>query len=58
MSKGKEYGGSQMQGTTKSSARGAPMESKTGNCGKAIGDTGSKNPQGNKKTRCPSDRYK
>jgi hypothetical protein len=47
-----------MGGTKKSSARSAPMESKTGNYGKAIGDKGKKCPNGNKKTRGAADRYK
>ncbi len=46
------------QGTTKSSARNAPMENKTGNVGKAIGDKGRRNPIGNKRTKCDADRYK
>jgi len=60
MPKGQGYShnDSKMYGTTKSSARNAPMDSKTGNYGKAIGDKGVKNPKGNRKTRCAADRYK
>ena len=47
-----------MTGSTKSNARSAPMESKTGNTGKAIGDTGKRCPNGNPKTRGAADRYK
>lgn len=43
-------------GSTKSSAKNAPMDKKTGNCGKAIGDTGKS--CANKKTRQAADRYK
>jgi hypothetical protein len=34
------------------------MDKKTGNYGKAIGDTGQKSRGGNKRTRIPADRYK
>ena len=44
-------------GCTKSSSRKAPMEGKGGNTGKPIGDKGVKSKFGNKKTRCPADRY-
>jgi len=54
---GYSYGNGLMDGTTKSSARQAPMDKKTGNTGKAIGDTGKKNPKGNRMTKCPADRY-
>ena len=54
---GHSYGNSQMQGTTKSSAKKAPMEDQTGNVGKAIGDTGRRNPLGNRATKCDADRY-
>jgi hypothetical protein len=47
-----------MGGSTKSSARSAPGEDKTGNLGKAIGDKGKKCPNGNPKTRGAADRYK
>lgn len=47
-----------MTGSTKSSARNAPMDKQTGNTGKAIGDTGKKCPHGNPKTRGAADRYK
>lgn len=53
MPKGMGYGGSK-----KSSSRSAPMENKTGNYGKAIGDTGRKSSKGNRRTRTPADRYK
>lgn len=56
MPKDKSYG-SQMGGSTKSSARSAPMDKSTGNYGKAIGDTGKKSMRGNPKTKCPADRY-
>ena len=56
MPEGKGYG-SQMGGSTKSSARNAPMDKSTGNYGKAIGDKGRKNSKGNSKTYCPTDRY-
>ena len=48
--------GSKMQGTSKSHSKSAPMENKTGNCGKAIGDRGTKG--ANRKTRQAADRYK
>jgi hypothetical protein len=34
------------------------MDKETGNTGKAIGDTGRKNPKGNRDTKCDADRYK
>lgn len=49
--------GSKMHGSTKSSAKNAPMDKKGGNCGKPIGDTGTKT-AGNRKTRGAADRYK
>ncbi len=60
MPKGQGYshGSSQMSGTTKSSARNAPMDSKGGNYGKPIGDTGAKTRNGNSRTRVAADRYK
>lgn len=50
--------GSKFQGTGKSSSQSAPMEKKTGNLGKPIGDTGKSCPKGNSKTRGAADRYK
>jgi len=50
--------GNKMTGNTKSTARNAPMDKKTGNTGKAIGDKGRRNPAGNKRTKCDGDRYK
>jgi hypothetical protein len=50
--------GSKMGGSTKSTARSAPMENKTGNYGKAIGDTGARSKKGNRRTRQAADRYK
>ncbi len=58
MPKGMGYSGSQMGGSTKSMQKNAPMDKHTGNYGKAIGDTGSKNPQGNRRTKTAADRYK
>lgn len=55
---GYSHGHSKMYGTTKSNARGAPMENKTGNYGKAIGDTGKRSSKGNRRTRVAGDRYK
>ena len=49
---------SKMGGSTKSSARSAPGDSKGGNLGKPIGDTGKKCPKGNARTRGAADRYK
>lgn len=49
--------GSKMYGTTKSSAKNAPMDKQTGNTGKAIGDSG-KPCKGNKRTKGAADRYK
>lgn len=46
-----------MGGTQKSTSTSAPGENKTGNYGKAIGDTGKKCPKGNKRTRGAADRY-
>jgi hypothetical protein len=54
---GYSHGYSKMGGTTKSTARNAPMDSKGGNYGKPIGDTGSKSKKGNRMTKIPSDRY-
>jgi hypothetical protein len=54
---GYSYGNSQMYGTTKSSARQAPMDKKGGNLGKPIGDTGKRSPKGNRMTKVPADRY-
>lgn len=50
--------GGKMTGSRKSSSRNAPMENKTGNLGKAIGDSGKRCPKGNKRTRGVADRYK
>ena len=47
-----------MSGTTRSSARSAPMDKKGGNYGKPIGDKGSKTRKGNRRTRIAGDRYK
>jgi hypothetical protein len=47
-----------MGGTMKSSAKNAPMDSKGGNYGKPIGDTGAKSRNGNRRTRVAADRYK
>ena len=47
-----------MTGSTKSSARNAPMDKSGGNMGKPIGDTGTKSAKGNKRTRQAADRYK
>jgi hypothetical protein len=55
---GYSHGNGKFSGTTKSSAKNAPMDKSTGNTGKAIGDTGTKNPLGNRKTDCAADRYK
>jgi len=55
---GYSYGNSKMYGTTKSSARQAPMDKDAGNTGKPIGDTGKKCPKGNSRTRGAADRYK
>lgn len=49
--------GSKMGGSTKSSARSAPMDSKGGNYGKPIGDTGKKSSKGNSRTKQAGDRY-
>ena len=57
MPKGGEYS-TKMGGSTRSSARSAPMDSQTGNVGKAIGDTGKRCPNGNPRTRGAADRYK
>jgi hypothetical protein len=54
---GYSYGNSQMYGTTKSTAKSAPMNNKGGNLGKPIGDTGKRNKKGNRMSKCPSDRY-
>ena len=51
-------GGGVMTGSTRSSSYSAPMESKGGNCGKPIGDTGKESAKGNRRTRQVSDRYK
>ncbi len=48
---------SKMGGSTKSTAKNAPMDSKGGNLGKPVGDTGKKCPKGNRKTRGAADRY-
>ena len=50
--------GSKMGGSTKSTARNAPMDSKGGNYGKPMGDTGAKSKKGNRRTRQAADRYK
>jgi len=55
---GYSHGNSMYGGTTKSMSKKAPMEDKTGNVGKAIGDTGRTNPKGNKDTKCDADRFK
>lgn len=55
---GHSYGNSKMYGTTRMLSKKAPMEDATGNLGKAIGDTGRRNPIGNPKTKCDADRYK
>ncbi len=57
MPAGKGYS-SQMGGSTKSTARNAPMDSKGGNHGKPVGDTGQKSSKGNRRTRVAGDRYK
>jgi|Cruoilmetagenom7_1024161.scaffolds.fasta_scaffold83703_2 hypothetical protein len=54
---GYSYGNGLMSGTTKSNSTSAPGENKGGNLGKPIGDTGKKNPKGNRSTKCPADRY-
>lgn len=46
-----------MTGSTKSTARNAPMDKSGGNNGKPMGDTGKKCPKGNRKTRGAADRY-
>ena len=58
MPAGKGYSGGMYGGSTKSSAKNAPMDSKGGNYGKPVGDTGMKTRKGNKRTRCAADRYK
>jgi hypothetical protein len=55
---GYSHGSGKYSGTTKSTAKNAPMDKETGNTGKAIGDTGRKNPKGNRDTKCDADRYK
>jgi hypothetical protein len=45
-------------GCTKSKSKKAPMQGKTGNHGKAIGDRGKKSGKGNRRTRVAADRYK
>jgi len=55
---GYSHGDSKMSGTTKSSSKSAPMEGKSGNYGKPIGDKGAKTRGGNKRTRIAADRYK
>ena len=57
MPKGSDYSG-KMTGSTKSSARSAPMDNKGGNYGVPVGDTGVKSGKGNSRTRQVSDRYK
>ena len=54
---GYSYGNGKYSGTTKSTARNAPLDSKGGNYGKPVGDTGSKSKKGNRRTKVPSDRY-
>lgn len=49
---------SKMGGSTKSTARSAPMDSKGGNHGKPMGDKGTKSKKGNRRTRQAADRYK
>ena len=49
---------SKMGGSTKSNAKNAPMDSKGGNHGKPVGDTGAKSRKGNRRTRVAGDRYK
>ncbi len=50
--------GGKFTGSTKSSSKNAPMDKKTGNTGKAIGDSGKKCARGNRKSRGAADRYK
>ena len=57
MPKDSGYGG-KMTGSTKSSARSAPMDSKGGNYGVPVGDSGTKSSKGNRRTRQVADRYK
>ena len=57
MPKHGEYN-SKMGGSTKSSAKNAPMDNKGGNYGKPVGDTGAKTRKGNRRTRVAGDRYK
>lgn len=54
---GYSYGGSQIGGTTKSSAKSASLNYKSGNVGKPIGDKGKKSSKGNRMTKVPGDRY-
>lgn len=58
MLKGKGYSGGMYGGSTKSTARNAPMDNKGGNYGKPMGDTGTKSKKGNRRTRQAADRYK
>ena len=58
MPAGKGYGGSLYGGSVKSTAKNAPMDSKGGNYGKPVGDTGGRSKKGNRKTRTAADRYK
>jgi len=55
---GYSYGNGKLSGTMKSDAKYADFNMKEGNYGKAIGDKGIKNPQGNSRTMCAADRYK
>ena len=48
---------SKMHGSRKSNAKSAPMDKKSGNTGKPIGDSGKKC-KGNRRTRGAADRYK
>ena len=54
---GYSYGNGKMTGTTKSTAKNAPMDKSGGNMGKPMGDTGKKSSKGNRMTKVPSDRY-
>lgn len=55
---GYSHGDSKMYGTTRSNSHSAPMESKSGNYGKPVGDSGKRSSKGNRRTRVAADRYK
>jgi len=55
---GYSHGNGKISGTTKSNAKYADLNMQEGNSGKAIGDKGVKNPQGNSRTMCAADRYR